>query len=59
MIAALRLVSGAAMLIGAPLALATGHPLAAWHLAACALSVGLLTRDLPPLVVVDGGGGGR
>jgi hypothetical protein len=47
MTAALRIVSGAAMLIGAPLALATGHPLAAWHLAACALSVGLLTRDVP------------
>lgn len=47
MIAALRIVSGAAMLIGAPLALATGHPLAAWHLAACAVAVGFLTRDLP------------
>lgn len=55
MIAALRLVSGAAMLIGAPLALATGHPLAAWHLAACAVAVGLLTRDLP----CDGAGGAR
>jgi hypothetical protein len=59
MIAALRIVSGAAMLVGAPLALTLGHTLAALHLAACALSVGLLTRDLPPLVVVDGGGGAR
>lgn len=55
MIAALRILSGAAMLIGAPLALASGHPLAAWHLAACAVAVGLLTRDLP----CDGAGGAR
>ena len=34
---------------------ATGHPLAAWHLAACAVAVGLLTRDLP----CDGAGGAR
>jgi hypothetical protein len=47
MIAALRLVSGAAMIVGAPLAVILGHPLAAWHLSACALSVGFLTRDLP------------
>ena len=48
MIAALRIVSGAAMLIGAPLALTLGHGLGALHLAACAVAVGLLTRDLPP-----------
>lgn len=48
MTAALRLVSGGAMLLGAPLALATGHLLAALHLGACAVVVALLTRDLPP-----------
>ena len=47
MIAALRLVSGAAMVIGAPLALTLGHGLFAVHLAACAVAVGLLTRDVP------------
>ncbi len=48
MTAALRLLSGGAMLAGAPLALVQGLPLAALHLAACALADGLLTRDLPP-----------
>jgi len=47
MIAALRIVSGAAMLVGAPLALTLGHTLAALHLAASAVAVGLLTRSLP------------
>ena len=45
MTAALRLVAGGAMLAGAPLALAQGLPLAALHLAVCALAVGILTRD--------------
>lgn len=47
MTAALRLISGAAMLLGAPLALALGYGLAALQLAACALAVALLTRDAP------------
>lgn len=47
MTAALRIVSGAAMLVGAPLALTLGHGLVAVHLAACAVAVGLLTRDVP------------
>lgn len=45
MTAALRLLSGGAMLAGAPLALAQGLPLAALMLAGCALAVGILTRD--------------
>lgn len=45
MTAALRLVTGGAMLLGGPLALAQGQALAALHLAACALAVGILTRD--------------
>ncbi len=48
MTAALRLVTGGAMVLGGPLALVQGLPLAALHLAACALAVGILTRNLPP-----------
>jgi len=47
MTAALRIVAGGAMLIGSPLALVQGLPLAALMLASCALAVGILTRDLP------------
>ncbi len=47
MIAALRIVSGAGLILGAPLALILGHTLAALHLAASAVAVGLLTRSLP------------
>ncbi len=47
MTAALRLVTGGAMLLGSPLALAQGLHLAAIMLAVCALAVGILTRDLP------------
>ena len=48
MTAALRLLSGGAMLLGSPLALVQGLPLAALMLAGCALAVGIFTRDLPP-----------
>ncbi len=45
MTAALRLVTGGAMFLGSPLALAQGITPAALLLAGCALAVGILTRD--------------
>ena len=47
MTAALRLVTGGALVIGGPLALAQGITPAALMLAGCALAVGIFTRDLP------------
>lgn len=47
MTAALRLVTGGALVFGSPLALAQGITPAALVLAVCALAVGIFTRDLP------------
>jgi hypothetical protein len=45
MTTALRLVTGGALVIGGPLALAQGITPAALMLAGCALAVGIFTRD--------------